>query len=221
MTIDILTPFPEMCGGILDSSMLGRARKNAVVRITAHDLRLWAPDKHRTTDDAPFGGGPGMVMKIAPIHAAIGDLRREASRVLLMSPQGIRFDQKCARRLALQSHLILVCGHYEGIDERVSEHLADEEISIGDYVLTNGVLPALVVVDAVVRLLPGALGDSESAVRESFESGLLDHPQYTRPADFLGWKVPEVLLSGNHAAISRWRAERALEKTRRNRPDLA
>jgi tRNA (guanine37-N1)-methyltransferase len=190
------------------------------VGIEALDLRRWATDKHHTTDDAPYGGGPGMVMKIGPLHAALRDLRGPQSHVVLMSPQGRRFDQPAAERLSICSHLIVLCGHYEGVDQRVADHLADEEISIGDYVLTNGALAAAVLVDAVVRLVPGVLGDEGSAVAESFSSGILDHPHYTRPEEFEGWKVPPVLLSGDHGAIARWRAEEALRLTRAKRPDL-
>ncbi len=218
--IDILTPFPGMCASILDASILGRAQQKKVVDIQPQDLRKWAEGKQRTVDDSPYGGGPGMVMKIEPIHRALQELRTGNSYIILMSPQGKRFDQSAACRLASKEHLILICGHYEGVDERVAAHLVDEELSIGDYVVTNGVLPALVVIDAVVRLLPGVLGDEESALQDSFREGILDHPHYTRPKDYLGWTVPEELLSGNHAGIELWRRERALEKTRKARPDL-
>lgn len=200
--------------------MLKRAQEKGLAGLEALDLRNWAADKHRTTDDTPYGGGPGMVMKIEPIHRALESLRGEGTKVVLMSPQGRKFDQKIAEAYARERHLVVVCGHYEGVDQRVADHLVDDEISIGDYVLTNGALAALVFVDAVVRLLPGVLGDSESAAQESFSTGLLDHPHYTRPEDFLGWKVPETLLSGNHAAIEKWRKEKALELTRQRRPDL-
>jgi len=220
MKIQILTIFPELCRAVCETSILGRACRNGAVEIEALDLRQWATDKHRTTDDEPYGGGPGMVMKIAPIHAALNDLRREGTRVALMSPQGARFDQRMAERLAAMEHLVLVCGHYEGVDQRVADHLVDEEISIGDYVLTNGALAACVVTDAVVRLLPDVLGDAGSAVEESFSTGLLDYPHYTRPETFEGWRVPEVLLSGNHAAIARWRREEAMRLTAARRPDL-
>ena len=220
MKIQILTIFPEICRAVCEASILGRACRGGAVEIEAVDLRRWAVDKHRTTDDEPYGGGPGMVMKIAPIHAALKDLRGEGTRVALMSPQGARFDQGMAERLAAVEHLVLVCGHYEGVDQRVADHLVDEEISIGDYVLTNGALAACVVTDAVVRLLPGVLGDAGSAVAESFSTGLLDYPHYTRPETFEGWRVPEVLLSGNHAAIARWRQEEARRVTAERRPDL-
>jgi len=220
MRIDILTIFPEMCERVLKESILGRAQKRGIAQLCAHDLRKWASDRHRTVDDAPFGGGPGMVMKIEPVYRALQELRKPESRVFLMSPQGRTLTQSLSAELATQQHLILLCGGYEGVDERIVEHLVDGEISIGDYVLTNGALPALVLVDSVVRLLPGALGDAASAQHDSFSNGLLDYPQYTRPAEFCGWKVPEVLLSGNHAAIEKWRAEAALRATRTKRPDL-
>ncbi|MEI6337897.1 MAG: tRNA (guanosine(37)-N1)-methyltransferase TrmD, partial [Verrucomicrobiota bacterium] len=183
-------------------------------------LRQWATGKHRTTDDAPYGGGPGMVMKIEPIHRALEELRGEGTRVVLMTPQGRKFDQRSAEKFADEQHLIVICGHYEGVDQRVADHLVDEEISIGDYVLTNGALAALIFTDAIVRLIPGVLGDDQSAVQESFSTGLLDHAHYTRPEKFNGWSVPEVLLSGNHAAVEKWRQEKALDTTTRRRPDL-
>jgi len=188
--------------------------------LEAVDLRAWATDKHRTTDDAPYGGGPGMVMKVEPIARALDALRGEGTRVLLMSPQGRRFDQRLAEVYSREDHLILVAGHYEGVDQRVADHLVDDEVSIGDYVLTNGALAALVVTDAIVRLIPGVLGDKDSAAQDSFATGLLDYPQYTRPDSFRDWKVPDVLLSGNHAAIEAWRRHRALEITKQRRPDL-
>jgi len=220
MKIQILTIFPGMVQPVLDASILGRAAASGRVQLEATDLRNWAQDRHRTTDDTPYGGGPGMVMKIEPIFEALKDLRTEASKVILMSPQGKPFQQADAERLAGSSHLIFLCGHYEGIDQRVADYLVDEEISIGDYVLTNGALPALVVTDAVVRLIPGVLGDSESAIQESFTSGKLDHPHYTRPENFNNWRVPEVLLSGNHAKIAEWRAARSEQLTSSRRPDL-
>ncbi len=197
-----------------------RAQERGLFSFAAHDIRHWTTDKHRLTDDAPYGGGEGMVMKPEPIFAAVEELRRAESRVLLMTPGGRPFDQQSAMQLASKQHLIVICGHYEGIDQRVIDHLVDEEISIGDYVLTNGALAALVVVDAVTRLIPGVLGNDQSAAQDSFSHGLLEFPQYTRPAEFRGWKIPEVLLSGNHAAIAAWRLEKSLEKTRRVRPDL-
>ena len=197
-----------------------RAQENGIVDLRIHNLRDWTTDKHHVVDDAPFGGGHGMVMKPEPIFAAVGDLRNQASKVALMSPAGHRFDQQMATQLSQEPHVIIVCGHYEGVDHRVIEHLVDLEISIGDYVLTNGAIAAVVLVDAIVRLLPGALGHEQSAVDDSFNDGLLEAPQYTRPAEFRDWKVPEVLLSGNHAEIAKWRKEQAIKRTRENRPDL-
>ena len=209
-----------MCRAVLGESILKRAREKQLVELEAHDLRDWTTDKHRSTDDAPYGGGPGMVMTVAPIDRALESLRKPGSKVIFLSPQGRKFTHKIAQDLSLESHLILLCGHYEGVDQRVSDHLVDDEISIGDYVLTNGVLPALVVTDAIVRLIPGVLGDVQSALQDSFYSGLLDHPHYTRPEIYRGWEVPRVLLSGNHAAIQTWRHEQAKLATLRKRPDL-
>jgi tRNA (guanine37-N1)-methyltransferase len=237
MKIDILTLFPEICRAPLGESMMKRAQENKIVDLRIHNLRDWATDKHRVVDDAPFGGGQGMVMKPEPIFAAVEELRAEASKtsniehrtsniesvaskVVLMSPAGRRFDQQLARQLSNESHLIIVCGHYEGIDHRVVEQLVDLEISIGDYVLTNGAIAAVVLVDATVRLLTGVLGHEQSAADDSFSGGLLEAPHYTRPAEFRGWKVPDVLLSGNHAEIAAWRKEEALKRTKENRPDL-
>lgn len=220
MKIQILTIFPEMCASVFGGSILKRAQEKGLVELEAVDLRAWSTGKHRTTDDAPYGGGPGMVMKVEPIDLALADLRRPGSRVILLSPQGRALTHAAAARLADEEHLIFLCGHYEGVDQRVVDHLVDEEISIGDYVLTSGVLPALVVTDAVVRLIPGVLGDDRSAAQDSFVEGGLDHPHYTRPESYRGWNVPEVLLSGNHGAIARWRAEQAAEATRARRPDL-
>jgi tRNA (guanine37-N1)-methyltransferase len=272
MRIDILSLFPAIAAAPLAESMIGKAQQRGLVSIHAHNLRDWARDKHRTTDDAPYGGSQGMVMKCEPFFEAVEALRdrrpetgthlaeandqtrsangeeagasnrkdpaqpreeagsgaaepklEEAapSRVVLMSPAGRRFDQRIAAEYAVPgSRLILLCGHYEGIDQRVIDHLVDDEISIGDYVLTNGALAAAVFTDAVVRLLPGVLGDSQSAPDDSFSSGLLEFPQYTRPVEYRGWRVPDVLLSGNHGAVAAWRREKALEKTRRVRPDL-
>lgn len=218
--IQILTPIPAIAQGVLRESILGRAQEAGLVKLEAVDLRRWTNDRHRTVDDTPYGGGPGMVMKIEPIASALAELRKPESIVILLSPQGSRLCQSMVKNYALASHLILLCGHYEGIDQRVVDHLIDEEVSIGDYVLTNGVLPALVMTDAIVRLIPGVLGDDQSVVTESFEAAKLDHPHYTRPDEFMGWRVPPVLLSGNHAAIAEWRANRALEATREKRPDL-
>lgn len=221
MKIQILTLFPEVCRAVFGESILKRAGEKGLAILEAVDLRNWTRDRHRTVDDTPYGGGPGMVMKIEPVDLALADLRSPESKVILLSPQGRKFSDAIARELAREKDLVLVCGHYEGIDQRVADHLVDDEISIGDYVLTSGVLPALVVTDAVVRLIPGVLGDPESARQDSFADGLLDHPHYTRPADYKGWKVPEVLLGGHHAEIEKWRREAALAATRRRRPDLA
>ena len=206
--------------GLLGESMLRIAREKGAADIRLRNLRDWAPGKHRVTDEPPYGGGAGMVLKVEPIAIALEELRQPASRVILLSAQGRRFDQATAKRLAGEKHLIMISGHYEGIDQRVAEYLVDEEISLGDYILTNGTLAALVVTDAVVRLLPGVLGDEQSAADESFSHGLLEYPHYTRPAEFRGWKVPDILLSGNHAAIEAWRREQARERTRERRPDL-
>ncbi len=220
MRIDILTLFPGMFGGPLEESIIGRARSAGVVDVGLHTPRDWTTDRHRTVDDAPYGGGAGMVLKPGPLFAAIESLRGETGYVVLLTPQGEVFRQDIAAELAGRSHLILVCGHYEGVDERVREHAVDRELSIGDYVLSGGEVPALVVVDAVVRLLPGALGSPHSTVEESHSDGLLEYPHYTRPAEFQGWRVPDVLLSGNHAEIARWRREQAVRRTRARRPDL-
>lgn len=220
MRIDILTLFPGMCAGVFGESILKRAAQRGLVELNAVNLRDYAEGRHRVTDDTPFGGGQGMVLKPEPVFAAVEALRTPGCRVALLSAAGRRFDHAAARRLAQAPHLILISGHYEGVDERVAEHLADEEISIGDYVLTNGTIAALVVADAVARLVPGVLGDEASAADDSFATGLLEHPHYTRPAEFRGWKVPEVLLSGNHAAIAAWRREQSLARTRARRPDL-
>ena len=220
MKIDVLTLFPAMFAGPLDESIVKRARDTGLVDLKIHNLRDWTHDRHKTVDDRPFGGGPGMLLKPEPLFEAIESLRREKTRVILMSPAGRPFSQAIARELVQQEELLFVTGHYEGFDGRVQEQLADDELSIGDYVLTNGALPAMVVIDAVVRLLPGALGDDESSQDESFSRGLLEYPQYTRPAEFRGMKVPEVLLSGNHAEIEKWRREQAKLRTKKRRPDL-
>ena len=225
MKIDILTLFPEICRAPLSESMMKRAQENKIVDLRIHNLRDWTTDKHHIVDDAPFGGGQGMVMKPEPIFAAVEELQQSAiknpkSKIILMSPGGRRLDQKLATELSQESHLIIICGHYEGVDHRVIEHIVDLEISIGDYVLTNGAIAAVVLVDAVARLLPGVLGHEQSAHDDSFSAGLLEAPQYTRPAEFRGWKIPEVLLSGNHAEIAKWRKEQALKRTKQNRPDL-
>jgi len=220
MKIDVLTLFPAMFAGPLDESIIKRARVKGFLELKIHDLRDWTHDRHRTVDDRPFGGGPGMLLKAEPLFEAIESLKRAATRVILFSPDGRKFDQGIARELSLQEDLLLVTGHYEGFDERLKEALVDDVLSIGDYVLTNGALPAMVVVDAVTRLLPGVLGDDESSHDESFSHGLLEYPQYTRPAEFRGLKVPEVLLSGNHAEIEKWRREQARIRTEKRRPDL-
>jgi len=223
--IDVLTTFPAMFAPVLGESMLKRAQEAGAVTIRVHDLRDYTSDRHRTTDDAPFGGGAGMVMKPESFFAAVAAIRCPTEmacgeEIVLLCPQGERFSQAGARDLSGRSHLILLCGHYEGVDERVREHLATRAISIGDYVLTGGELPAMVVVDAVVRLLPGVLGAENGAASDSFSEGLLEYPQYTRPAEFRGWGVPEALLSGHHEQIRRWRRKESLRRTRRLRPDL-
>jgi tRNA (guanine37-N1)-methyltransferase len=237
MRIDILTLFPEVCRAPLSESMMKRAQESGAVDLHIHNLRDWTTDKHHVVDDAPFGGGQGMVMKAEPIFAAVEELRGDGEKtsnvqrptpnvelqrpkVILMSPTGRRLNQEMAAEFSRESHLIIICGHYEGVDHRVIEHLVDVEISIGDYVLTNGAIAAVVFVDAVVRLLPGVLGHEQSAADDSFSGGLLEGPQYTRPSDFRGWKVPDVLLSGNHGEIAKWRKAQALKRTERNRPDL-
>jgi len=220
MRIDILTLFPEICRAPLNESMMKRAQESGALRLRIHNLREWTTDKHHIVDDSPYGGGQGMVMKPEPVFAAVESLLTDSSKVVLMTPQGRKLDQPMAREFSAEEHLIIVCGHYEGIDHRVVDHLADAEISIGDYVLTNGAIAAVVFVDAVARLLPGVLGHEQSALDDSFSSGLLEAPQYTRPAEFLGWKVPEILLSGNHEEIVAWRKSEARRRTRENRPDL-
>jgi len=220
MKIDVLTLFPGMFPGPLDESIIKRACESGRLRLGIRDLRDYTHDRHRKVDDRPFGGGPGMLMKPEPLFEAVEALRGEKTRVILTSPAGRPFRQEIAQELAGEEHLLLVCGSYEGFDERVRECLADDELSIGDYVLTNGALPAMVIIDAVTRLLPGVLGDDESSVDESFSDGLLEYPQYTRPAEFRGMTVPEVLLSGDHAAIERWRREQARMRTGQRRPDL-
>src|SRR5438132_5578456 len=227
MKIDIVTLFPEICRAPLSESMMKRAQENGIVELHIHNLRDWTTDKHHVVDDAPFGGGKGMGRKPEAIFAAVEDLKqrranseRRVSKIVLMSPAGRRLDQELAAELSQESHLVVLCGHYEGVDHRVIEHLVDLEISIGDYVLTTGAIAAVVLVDAVVRLLPGPLGHEHSAIDDSFSAGSLEGPQYTRPAEFRGWKIPEVLLSGNHAEIAKWRIEEARKRTKQNRPDL-
>lgn len=220
LQIDVITIFPAMLNGFLGESMMKRAAKLGAVSFRAIDLRDFTTDRHRTTDDRPYGGGPGMVMKPEPLFKAVASVRQPGSRVILMTPSGRVFKQSIARELAACTHLIFICGHYEGIDERVREALVDDEISIGDYVLTNGVLPAAVVIDAAVRLLPGVLGGEGAADQESFSENLLEYPHYTRPEEFEGRRVPDVLLSGDHAEVAKWRAEQARQRTKARRPDL-
>lgn len=220
LSIDLLTLFPEMVEGFFSASMLGRAVQNGVLELRVRNIRDWATDKHQVTDDRPFGGGAGMLMKPEPIVRAIESLRREESITIYMAPDGEPLSRGVASELATGKHLILLSGHYEGIDQRVRDGWIDREISIGDYVLTNGTLPAAVLVDCVSRFVPGVLGEPMSVEQDSFAGDLLSFPQYTRPADFRGMQVPEVLLNGNHGEIARWRRERQTEKTGRRRPDL-
>lgn len=252
MKIDIITLFPEMFKGPFDESILRRAQEKSLVEIKTHNLRNWAGDKRKTVDDRPYGGGTGMIMMVEPITKALQELVKcemgnekdkshippqypnshlphpTSTRIILLSPRGKVFNQKMAKNLSKLDHLILICGHYEGVDERISQHLVDEEISIGDFVLTGGEIPAMVVIDTVVRLIPGVLEKPEATKNESFQSSIINHqpsisleyPQYTRPENFKGWKVPEILLSGNHQKIEAWREQKALEKTRKIRPDL-
>lgn len=220
MRVDVLTIFPEIFESPLRESLLGRAIRAGVLDVRVHDIRDHAIDRHRQVDDEPFGGGPGMVMKPEPIFAAVESLDDGRKRVLLLSPAGRRFDRSVARELAAEPWLVLVCGRYEGVDERVVEGLPAEEVSIGDYVLSGGEIPALVLLEAVSRLVPGVVGREESLARESFEEGVLEHPHYTRPRRFRGMEVPEVLLSGDHRRIEEWRRAAAVRKTKRNRPDL-
>lgn len=223
MTFHLLTIFPEFFRGPLEYGVVGRAIEAGKVTVRIHNLRDWTSDRHKTVDDRPFGGGEGMLLKPQPLFEAVESIfpeRGPSRKVILMSAQGRLFDQAAARELSAIDELLLICGRYEGVDERVAEHLADDEISIGDYVLSGGELAASVVIDSVARLLPGVLGNEASAVQESFTAGILDCPQWTRPAEFRGWKVPEVLLNGNHAEIRKWRHEAALAKTARLRPDL-
>jgi tRNA (guanine37-N1)-methyltransferase len=219
-SFDILTLFPNICAGVFTESILKKAQENRLIQVRCLNIRDWTSDKHHMTDEPPYGGGPGMVMKPEPIFAAVESIRSERSHIILMTPAGRRFTQEVATDLSRKEHLIFICGHYEGVDQRVAEHLVNDELSIGDYVLSNGAIAAAVVVDAVARLIPGVLGDSDSACDESFSSGTLEHPQYTRPQEFRGWSVPEILLSGNHRAIREWRASQARQKTEERRPDL-
>ena len=219
MKVDVLTLFPAMFAGPLDESILRRARESGRLELALHDLRGWTQDRHRTVDGTPYGGGPGMVLKPEPIFEAIDELANDTTQVVMLTPQGEPFCQAKARELSAHEHLLLLCGSYEGFDERIRTRV-HHEISIGDYVLTNGALPAMVVIDAVTRLLPGVLGDDASSVEESFSKNTLDYPQYTRPAEYRGLAVPEVLQNGNHAAIEKWRREQAEKRTRERRPDL-
>ncbi|MEF2965251.1 tRNA (guanosine(37)-N1)-methyltransferase TrmD [Paenibacillus sp. M1] len=234
MRMDVLTLFPEMFEGVFSSSILGKAREKGIVSLNAVNFREYAGNKHGTVDDTPYGGGGGMVLKPEPIFHAVEDLlapRAEeadkaeggfsrAPRIILMCPQGETFTQRKAEELAGEEHLIFICGHYEGYDERIREHLVTDELSIGDYVLTGGELPAMVIIDSIARLLPGVLGNEMSAVTDSFSTGLLEYPHYTRPVEFRGWKVPDILLSGHHANVADWRRKEALRRTWRRRPDL-
>ena len=219
MKVDVLTLFPAMFAGPLDESILRRARESGRLELALHDLRDWTHDRHRTVDGTPYGGGPGMVLKPEPIFEAIDELANDTTQVVMLTPQGEPFRQAKARTLSTHEHLLLLCGSYEGFDERIRTRV-HHEISIGDYVLTNGALPAMVVIDAVTRLLPGVLGDDASSTDESFSEAKLEYPQYTRPAEFRGMKVPDVLLSGNHAKIEEWRREQAEQRTCERRPDL-
>ncbi|GIP46695.1 tRNA (guanosine(37)-N1)-methyltransferase TrmD [Paenibacillus sp. DXFW5] len=237
MRVDVLTLFPEMFAGVFGSSILGKAREKGIVSLNAINFRDYAGNKHGSVDDTPYGGGGGMVLKPEPIFRAVEDLLgqpaseeafepsiqvapKRAPRIILMCPQGETFTQKKAEELAQEDHLVFICGHYEGYDERIREHLVTDELSIGDYVLTGGELPAMVVIDSVTRLLPGVLGNETSAVTDSFSTGLLEYPHYTRPVEFRGWKVPEILLSGHHANVDEWRRQEALRRTWQRRPDL-
>jgi len=223
MRIDIITIFPNMFSAVLDESIIKRAQQKGKVSIFVHDLRRYTLDKHHKVDDRPFGGGSGMVMQAEPIFRAVQAIKKKIksrAKVILLCPQGKSFNQGYAKKLSKCNNLILICGHYEGVDERVRQYLADEEISIGDYVLTGGELPAMVLVDSIVRLIPGVLGDKNSLNFESFEGNLLEYPQYSRPAKFRSWAVPEVLVSGAHDKISAWRNSEALKRTRQRRPDL-
>jgi tRNA (guanine37-N1)-methyltransferase len=224
MIIHIVTAFPKLLSSPLNESIIKQAKKKKLVRIKVHNLRKYTTDKHKTVDDRPYGGGPGMILKPEPIFNCVEAIKKkskeEINRIILLSPQGEAFTQKKANELSLEKGLIFICGHYKGVDERIRAHLVTDEISIGDYILTGGELPALVIVDSIVRLLPGVLGDYYSAMTDSFQDGLLDSPYYTRPENFRGWKVPEILLSGNHQEIEKWRQEQRLLQTKNKRKDL-
>jgi tRNA (guanine37-N1)-methyltransferase len=219
---DVLSIFPEMFLSPLNFSLLKKAQEKGLINICLHDIRNWTSDKHRMTDDAPYGGGCGMVMKIEPLERAVAEIKGNVqdAQVILMTPQGETFNQKIAADLAEKKQIIIICGRYEGVDERIRKHIADREISIGDYILTGGELSALVLIDAVSRLIPGVLGNAQSSCSESFSNGLLEYPQYTRPAEYKSWCVPEVLISGNHADIEQWRKLESLRRTYQRRPDL-
>jgi len=220
MKIDVLTLFPEMFKGPFSQSIIKRAIDKKIIDIKIHDLRKWSEDKYKTVDGHPFGGGIGMVLMIKPIDKALKELKTKKSKVILLSPQGETFKQKTAKKLSLEKHLIFICGHYEGFDQRIREHLIDQEISIGDYVLTGGELPAMVIIDSITRLIPKVLKKEQATEFESFTNRSLEYPQYTRPANFKGWKVPEVLLSGDHKKIAQWQKEKEIEVTKKKRPDL-
>ena len=221
MRIDVVTIFPDLIESVLGFSIVKRAREAGVVDVRVHNLRDWAPGVHRSTDETPYGGGAGMVMRPGPLFDCVESLPRlPESRIVLLTPQGETFSQAKAHQLARCPHLVLICGHYEGFDERVREHLATEEISVGDYVLTGGELPALIIIDAATRLQPNALGNDESAEDDTFSEGLLEYPHYTRPPDYRGWRVPDVLLSGHHAEIAKWRRKERFRRTQSRRPDL-
>lgn len=219
---DVLSIFPEMLVSPLSFSLLKKAQEKGLVEVLLHDIRDWAEDKHKMTDDAPYGSGCGMLMKVEPVERALAAVKNSEKKtlVVLMTPQGETLDQGIAKELAEKEQIIIICGRYEGVDERIREHLTDREISIGDYILTGGELSALVLIDTVSRFIPGVLGNSESTLSESFSHGFLEYPQYTRPAEYKGWKVPEVLVSGNHAEIERWRRYESLRRTYKRRPDL-
>jgi tRNA (guanine37-N1)-methyltransferase len=223
MRFDIITIFPEIFTGVFEFGIIGRGVEAGLIRIEVHDLRDYTHDKHRQVDDRPYGGGAGMVMKPEPLFRAVEAIAHKSARVrtVLLSPRGRVFNQKVAEEMAAESRLILICGRYEGVDERVGEYLVDDEISVGDYVLSGGEIPAMVMVDAVTRLVPGVLGSGESALHESFSEGILEHPQYTRPAEYRGMRVPDVLLGGNHAEVDEWRRRKAVAKTLERRPDLS
>ncbi|MDD1763017.1 MAG: tRNA (guanosine(37)-N1)-methyltransferase TrmD [Methanothrix sp.] len=222
ITFDVLSIFPEMFSSPLNFSLLKKAQEKGLINVCLHDIRKWTLDKHKMTDDAPYGGGCGMVMKVEPVERALADIKAGVAeaQVILMTPQGETFNQKIAAELALEKKIVVICGRYEGVDERIRTHLVDREISIGDFILTGGELSALVLIDAISRLVPGVLGNTESSCSESFSDGLLEYPQYTRPAQYKGWTVPDILISGNHAEIELWRRRESLKRTYKRRPDL-